>query len=108
MRHTRQFRSSTTPTAPPRRTRTPAEVARLAANERFVAYTRDYEEWEEDVLERTRAAVDERCDLDSRWNGKPLRVDTAAQYEHAREWADRDRAFDAYNQTRAGDGVIFI
>jgi hypothetical protein len=84
------------------------EVAQLVGDERFVAYTRYYEQSEDDVLERTFAAVNERCDLDSQWNGQPLRVDIAAQCEHARQWAARDRVFDAYNPTRDGDGIVFV
>jgi hypothetical protein len=83
-------------------------LAELGADERFAAYTRDDDEWDDDVLERTLAAVNQHADLDSDWNGQPLRADVAAQYEHARQWNARDRAFDAYNPTRDGDGVVFL
>jgi hypothetical protein len=83
-------------------------LAEIGADERFAAYSRDYDAWDDDLLERTLAAVSEHADLDSDWNGQPLSVDIAAQYDHARQWNTRDRAFDSYNPTRDGDGIVFL
>ena len=78
----------------------------MAADARFAAYTREYDS--RDVLERTKAAVDEHVEPDEEWNGRPVSVDIAAQYAAARTWAERDRGFDRYNPTREGAPVVFL
>lgn len=67
-----------------------------------------YETWDDDVLDRTKAAVDAEVDLDEEWNGRPVSIDIAEQYEHARTWFERDRSFDQYNPRRNGEPVVFV
>lgn len=82
----------------------------MAADDRFAPYAHnDYDDRADDLLEATLAAVNEHVDPDSEWNGEPVSVDIAAQYDHARTHVQRDREFDRYNPTRGdGPGVVFI
>lgn len=86
------------------------DLEAMAADDRLAPYARnDYDDRADDLLEATLAAVNEHVDLDSEWNGEPVSVDIAAQYDQARAHVQRDRAFDRYNPVR-GDrpGVVFI
>jgi hypothetical protein len=77
---------------------------------RLAPYARDdYDDRADDMLEATLHAVDENIDPDSPWNGEPVSVDIANQYESARAYAGRNRASDRYKPTR-GDrpGVVFF
>jgi hypothetical protein len=86
------------------------ELMAMAADERFAPFARnDYDGRADDLLEATLQAVNEHVDPGEEWNGQPIAVDIAEQYQQARDYADRDRAFDRFNPTRGGrPGVVFI